>query len=376
MTDKESPETVESRAPEARLGGRGDGPAGTGRPGAWRWAPWWRWCWRCPPFPSRPTTTCSTIGTNALMWVTLASSWNVLAGYTGYISLGHNVFFGIGGYAAGIGLAYWGISPFISAPITGLIAMVIGLAIGLITWRAKGPSFIVATIAMLFVVGMLFDNWEFVGASAGMSLPSPPFPVDTAKVPFYYAMAVCAFGAVYLAYRVSHSRFGLGLRALSQDETKAEVAGINTRLYKLIAMSLSAFFIAVRRRHLGLLALVPASDHLLQHRHRHPDAGGDDHRRTRNGRRARAGSIAGGGDQRVLTWCSSGTRNSTSWSTESSSWRCWCSSPGEWWGVSRRRGSCRSSWTGTDAARPTPSSQAGGPGSCGVTGESSCRRHQ
>ncbi len=184
------------------------------------------------------------LGTNALMWVAMASSWNILAGYTGYISLGHNVFFGIGGYAAGIGLAYWGISPFISAPVTGVIAMVIGLAIGLITWRAKGPSFIVATIAMLFVVGMLFDNWEFVGASAGMSLPLPPLSPDIAKVPFYYAMVVCAFGSVYLGYRVAHSRFGLGLRALSQDETKAEVAGINTRLYKLIAMSLSAFFIA------------------------------------------------------------------------------------------------------------------------------------
>ncbi len=243
MTDKESPETMESLPPEPASGGPEAAPRGKG---ARRLAlgAVVALVLAVPAIPFSAYNYVLTIGTNALMWVTLASSWNVLAGYTGYISLGHNVFFGIGGYAAGIGLAYWGISPFLSAPITGLIAMVLGLAIGLVTWRAKGPAFIVATIAMLFVIGMLFDNWEFVGASAGMSLPLPPFPVDTAKVPFYYAMAVCAFGAVYLTYRVSHSRFGLGLRALSQDETKAEVAGINTRLYKLIAMSLSAFFIA------------------------------------------------------------------------------------------------------------------------------------
>jgi len=244
MSDSQNPATVGTTAPEPSSGGR-DAPTRGRTSRRVALAAVAAIVLLIPVMPIPSYNYALQLGTNALMWVAMASSWNILAGYTGYISLGHNVFFGIGGYSAGIALAYWGISPFISAPITGLIAMAVGLAIGLITWRAKGPAFIVATIAMLFVVGMLFDNWEFVGASAGMSLPLPPFPVDTAKVPFYYAMAVSAFGAVYLAYRIAHSRFGLGLRALSQDETKAEVAGLNTRLYKLIAMSLSAFFIAV-----------------------------------------------------------------------------------------------------------------------------------
>lgn len=196
-----------------------------------------------PVVPFRSYNYVLQVGTVALMWVAMASSWNILGGYAGYISLGHNVFFGIGGYTAGLALVYLGISPFVTALLAGLFAMVAGLVFGLITLRAKGPTFIVATIALLFVVALLFDNWELVGASSGMSLPLPPFDVSVVKVPFYYAMAASAFGAIYLSYRVAHSRFGLGLRALSQDETKAEVAGIDTRWYKVIAVALSAFFI-------------------------------------------------------------------------------------------------------------------------------------
>jgi branched-chain amino acid transport system permease protein len=183
--------------------------------------------------------------TMALMWVALSSSWNILGGYTGYISLGHSVFLGVGAYASGIALAYLGLSPFITAPIAGLIAMAVGVIIGLITLRAKGPGFIIATIAMIFVIRTMVDNWAFVGASSGMTLPLPPFSVDTVKLPFYYAMVVTAFGAVYLTYRVAHSKFGLGLRALSQDEIKAEMAGIDTRWYKVIAVALSAYFIGM-----------------------------------------------------------------------------------------------------------------------------------
>jgi branched-chain amino acid transport system permease protein len=96
---------------------------------------------------------------------------------------------------------------------------------------------------MLFLFFLWFDNWEFVGASNGLSLPLFDFPIQWLKVPFYYGMALSAMGAVYLSYRVAHSKFGLGLRAISQDETKAEVAGINTRSYKIMAFALSAFFI-------------------------------------------------------------------------------------------------------------------------------------
>jgi branched-chain amino acid transport system permease protein len=183
------------------------------------------------------------VGMLMLMWIAMSSSWNIIGGFAGYISLGHGVFFAIGGYSAGLALAHWDISPFLFLPVAGLAAVAVGFLAGLITLRTRGPAFIVATIAMLFLFLLWFDNWEFIGGSSGLDLPLVEISVRWLKVPFYYAMAVSAIGAVYLSYRVAHSKFGLGLRAISQDETKAEVAGINTRWYKVWAFALSAFFI-------------------------------------------------------------------------------------------------------------------------------------
>jgi branched-chain amino acid transport system permease protein len=183
------------------------------------------------------------LGILILMWISMSSSWNILGGFAGYISLGHGLFYAIGGYSAGLALARWEISPFLFLPFAGLAAMAVGFLAGLITLRTRGPAFIVATIAMLFLGLLFMDNWEFIGGSSGLDLPLFQFPIEFLKVPFYYAMAASAIGAVYLSYRVAHSKFGLGLRAISQDETKAEVAGINTRWYKVWAFALSAFFI-------------------------------------------------------------------------------------------------------------------------------------
>ena len=182
------------------------------------------------------------LGTIILMWVAMTSSWNILGGYTGYISLGHNVFFGVGGYVAGLLLLEFGWSPFLTAPLAGLFAMLLGLLAGLITYRTRGPAFIISTIALLLVVTLLMDNWSYLGGSSGLSLPLPGFELSWLKVPFYYAMLISAVLAVLLGYRVQHSKFGLALRAIASDEIKAEVAGISTRKFKVMAFALSAFF--------------------------------------------------------------------------------------------------------------------------------------
>lgn len=185
------------------------------------------------------------LGIVLFMWIAMTSSWNIVGGFAGYISLGHNVFYGIGGYLSGLLLVYAGWSPFATAVLAGLFCLALGVGFGLVTFRAHGPAFIISTIALLLMVTIFFDNWEFVGGSNGISMPLPPFPVEWIKVPFYYAMLVSAVGSVYLAYRIAHSKFGLGLRALAQDETKAEVAGIDTRRFKIAAFALSAFFVGV-----------------------------------------------------------------------------------------------------------------------------------
>jgi branched-chain amino acid transport system permease protein len=179
------------------------------------------------------------------MNIAIASSWNIIGGYAGYISLGHNVFFAIGGYTAAILFAYFGVSPFIAFPLAGLIAMAVGFVVGLITLRTRGPTFIISTIALVLLLKILLDNWPYIGGTNGISLPLLDLPVHLVKLPFYYAMLVLAIGAVYLSFRIRRSKFGLGLRAISQDETKAEVAGIPTRFYKILAFGLSGLFIGM-----------------------------------------------------------------------------------------------------------------------------------
>jgi branched-chain amino acid transport system permease protein len=180
-----------------------------------------------------------------LMYVAMAASWNILGGYTGYISLGHPVFYGIGGYFSGMLLAYFGISTLITAPLAGLVAAAAGFVIGLITLKMRGPTFIISSIALLMVARIVFDNWEFIGGSNGVTLPKLDLSAQWIKLPFYYAFLVVAVVTVWVSYRIKHSKFGLHLRAISQDEVKAESAGIDTRLYKSIAFAISAYFVAV-----------------------------------------------------------------------------------------------------------------------------------
>lgn len=182
------------------------------------------------------------VATVIFMWIAMTSSWNILGGFTGYISLGHNVFFAAGGYVSGLLLLEFGWSPFYTALLAGVFSLLLGAVAGLMTYRTHGTSFIVSTVALLLVVTLLMDNWDYLGGSNGLSLPLPPFHVSWVKVPFYYTMFAAAALATMLGYRVAHSKFGVALRAIAEDEVKAEVSGVDTRKFKLMAFALSAFF--------------------------------------------------------------------------------------------------------------------------------------
>ncbi|OCP36113.1 branched-chain amino acid ABC transporter permease [Ensifer sp. LC163] len=178
-------------------------------------------------------------------YVVMASGWNILGGFAGYVSLGHAVFFAIGGYFSGMLLARLGISTILTAPLAGLVAAIVGYLVGLITLKVRGPSFIISSIALLMIVRILFDHWTFIGGANGLSLPINDLSVLWAKVPYYYAFIAMAAFTVWATYRIKHSKFGLGLRAISKDEIKAESAGINTRFYKVLAFASSAFFVGM-----------------------------------------------------------------------------------------------------------------------------------
>jgi branched-chain amino acid transport system permease protein len=181
----------------------------------------------------------------AFMYITMATSWNIIGGYAGYISLGHNVFFALGAYVSGMLLANLGISPFITAVLAGIAAFLVGLLVGLISLRTRGPAFIITTMAMVLLTSLLFDKWEAAGGANGLSLPLTGLSAATAKLPFYYGMLILAACSVIVSYFIRHSKFGLGLRAISQDEIKAESAGIPTSMYKILAFAISAVFVGM-----------------------------------------------------------------------------------------------------------------------------------
>ncbi|WP_191090192.1 branched-chain amino acid ABC transporter permease [Histidinibacterium aquaticum] len=180
-----------------------------------------------------------------MCYVVMASGWNILGGFAGYISLGHNVFFAVGGYVAGMLFARLGISTIILAPFAGLVCAALGYVIGLITLRVRGPSFIISSLALVMIFRIAFENWHFIGGAAGVALPANGLPVEWAKLPYYYAFLAMAAFALWASYKIKHSKFGMGLRAISVDEIKAESAGIDTRFYKVLAFALSAFFVGM-----------------------------------------------------------------------------------------------------------------------------------
>ncbi|WP_420006494.1 branched-chain amino acid ABC transporter permease [Arenibacterium sp. LLYu02] len=178
-------------------------------------------------------------------YAAMTSGWNILGGFTGYVSLGHNVFFAIGGYFAGMIFARYGISTVILAPLAGLLCAAVGYLIGSVTLKTRGPSFIISSLALVMIARILFDNWHYVGGANGVALAANGLPVQWAKLPYYYAFIAIAAFAVWSSYKIKHSKFGLGLRAISKDEIKAESAGIDTRRYKVLAFAISGAFVGM-----------------------------------------------------------------------------------------------------------------------------------
>jgi branched-chain amino acid transport system permease protein len=179
------------------------------------------------------------------LYVIMATSWNMIGGYAGYISLGHNVFFGIGAYISGMVFVYLQVSPFLTAPLAGVLTMAGGLLFGLIALRTRGSTFIISTVALVLLTMELLDKWKLTGGTNGLPMPMINLEGQFAKIPYYYYLLVIMVLALITSYFIRHSKFGLGLRAISQDEGKAEVAGIPTRLYKILAFGVSGLFIGM-----------------------------------------------------------------------------------------------------------------------------------
>jgi branched-chain amino acid transport system permease protein len=178
-----------------------------------------------------------------LHWIVLATSWNILSGYTGYFSFGHGAFFGAGLYTTSTLLARYD-WPFLwTLPVAALVAAVLGVALGAIVFRVKGVRgelFALLTLAVTFVIGTIVGNTPLDGGQ-GVSLSAVPVPKigPTASSTFYLLALAAATATLLIAWGIAVSRFGAGLFAIHDDEDAAEVMGVPTYRYKLMALAIS-----------------------------------------------------------------------------------------------------------------------------------------
>ncbi len=186
-----------------------------------------------------------------LMAAVLASSWNIIGGYAGYTSLGHAAFFGLGGYLVAWTHNQYGWHPFISAWFLALMVMIVALIMGWIALRTQGSAFVVVTIAMIFIFRIVALNLtEITNGARGLTQPRPgwggvQWSPEIMKIPFHYIMLALLCLTLFVSWRIRHSKFGLGLIAIREDEGKAESVGIDTMLYKVLAFGVSAYFVGV-----------------------------------------------------------------------------------------------------------------------------------
>jgi len=179
-----------------------------------------------------------------LIWGTAAAAWNVAGGYAGQISLGHSAFFGIGAYAAALVVTGWDASPWLGLGLGALIAMAIGLVIGYLSNRLRGPYFVLATIAFSQVLLIVGSRWRgFTAGSEGIPVPFRP-GFWTLGIADKRVWVWILLGLALLAYLVGlyleRARRGYQLVAVREDEDAALSLGVPARWLKVAAICVSA----------------------------------------------------------------------------------------------------------------------------------------
>jgi branched-chain amino acid transport system permease protein len=179
-----------------------------------------------------------------LQFLVLATAWNLLGGYTGYVNFGTAAFFALGAYGSVVmeKLAPLPIPALVL--VGGVVSGAVGLGMGYLTLRLRGAFFAIATLALAVVLQTLITNWDFVGGSRGAYIIAPA-EIELLGHRIGYirylllVMLLLSVIAVATARSIERSRLGFGFAAIRDDEQAAEAAGVPTLRLKLIATTLS-----------------------------------------------------------------------------------------------------------------------------------------
>lgn len=184
------------------------------------------------------------------MYAVMSQSWNVIAGLSGQISLGHVVFFGIGAYASSVLYVQYGISPWFGIVVGMAVSAVIAVLIGIPMLRLSGHYFAIATLLIGISFQIVFQRWEWVGAASGLWMPLTEesswsaLQFHDSKAPYYYVFLVFFILTYLSVWRLSVSKAGFRLRAIRDDPQAAQSLGIDVSRYKIIAFAISAVIMA------------------------------------------------------------------------------------------------------------------------------------
>jgi len=187
------------------------------------------------------------VGYVVVQYVVLATAWNILGGYAGYINFGPAALYGAGVYTSALLLKAFGAPLLVNLVAAGLVGMALGLVLGWLTLRVQGVYFAIATIAMVVMLETIVHNVDYLGGARGLALiaPEPPsWSGGRTQYVFLVLLAVAVF-AVALARWIERSWIGRGLRALRASEEAAECAGVATLRLKLAACAISGALLAV-----------------------------------------------------------------------------------------------------------------------------------
>ena len=188
------------------------------------------------------------------LYAYLTTSWNLVGGFAGVLPLGHAAFVGIGAYTSTILWLQYGVSPWIGMVVGGVLAAVVGIIIGLPTFKMRGAYFALATIAFAEGIRVMVENIDRIGpfilnGPRGLQIP----PLETgfvnllfiSKVPYYYIILVMLSAVLLLTGFISRSKLGYMLNAGGEEPEAAMALGINVARTKLIAMAMSSFLTAL-----------------------------------------------------------------------------------------------------------------------------------
>ncbi len=183
-----------------------------------------------------------------LQYIVLATAWNILGGYTGYVNFGVAAFFACGAYSTVVLHKLWSPPLVVMILVGGVVSGLIGLGTGYLTLRLRGTFFGIATLAMSVVAQTLITNWSFVGGSRGAYIIRPEhalyLPLDYIQ---YLCLVMLTLSVIALATAraIEHSRLGVGFATIRDDELAAEASGVPTLRLKLIATVLSGGFMGM-----------------------------------------------------------------------------------------------------------------------------------